>query len=257
MGNTEFVRRGNVGAGQSVSNAPLQIPEREYAHCLRERQQQLAAVRILHKHLWTYLIVVASGGVVIGYVTLSSHLASTLWILLPSVVILAIIQSLTTNARTHSRLQRIVSFYELGLARLRHQWQGRGIDGKEFLPNRHVYASDLDVFGTGSLFELLCTARTGVGRATLAKWLLNPAECNEATARQFAVAELRDRIDLREEWASVGGQALDQVSSSAVRDWADAPDVAFPFYVQVLTIALPICLIALSILARVGLFGHH
>jgi hypothetical protein len=256
MSNSEFGRSDNR-AGTSGANRTPEIPENEYARRLGERQEQLAAVRVLHQRLWTYLILVALAGIVIAYATLSLHLVSALWILLPTVVMLSIIQSLAKNARTHSRAQRIMSFYGLGLARLRHQWQGQGIDGKEFLPDNHVYASDLNLFGTGSLFELLCTARTGVGRAMLAKWLLNPAECTEAAARQLAVAELRDMIDLREDWASVGGHSLDQVSSSAVSNWTDDPAVAFPLYVQMLAIALPMCLIVLSMLAHVGLFGHH
>src|SRR5215471_14534353 len=257
MRNSEFGRRNNAGAYAYVANTPLQVPENEYALRLGARQQQLTAVRALHQRLWAYLAVVALAGIVIAFTTLSLPLISTLWIVLPAVVMLSIIRSLTKNARTHSRVQRIVSFYELGVARLRHQWQGRGISGKEFLPKNHVYASDLDLFGTGSLFELLCTARTGVGRAVLAEWLLNPAECNEAVERQIAVAELRDMIDLREDWASVGGNALDQVSSSAVQDWAEAPSVTFPFYVQALAIGLPICLIAMSIFAHMGLFGDN
>jgi hypothetical protein len=150
-----------------------------------------------------------------------------------------------------------VKFYELGLARLHHQWQGRGTGGEEFRPDQHPYASDLDLFGAGSLFELLCTARTGVGRAKLANWLLNAGDCGEAREQQVAVAELRDRLDLQECWASVGEDALDHVSSSAIGDWAEAPGIDVPFYAQALAITLPICLVSLSILAYVGFFGHN
>jgi hypothetical protein len=256
MRNSEFVRPNKLGACTSVTEASSQVPETEYTRRLEERKQHLAALASLHQRLWTYLIVVALAGMVIAYAVLSSHLISTLWILLPSAVILSIIQSLAKNAGMHSRVQRIVSFYELGVARLRHHWQGRGIDGKEFLPQSHVYASDLDLFGTGSLFELLCTSRSGVGRAMLANWLLNPAECGRAGERQVAISELRDNLDLREDWASVEGGALDQAGSS-VRDWAEVPAIAFPSYARALAIALPICLLVVSLLAGVGAFGHN
>jgi hypothetical protein len=149
-----------------------------------------------------------------------------------------------------------VSFYELGVARLSHQWQGRGIGGAQFRPDNHPYASDLDLFGTGSLYELLCTARTGIGRAMLANWLLTPAEYGEVKQRQAAVAELQPRLDLREEWASVGGGALDEAGES-VRDWVNASATDFPFYARALAIVLPICLIVLSLLAMSGVFGHY
>ena len=124
---------------------------------------------------------------------------------MPSVFVLTVLKTLAKNARIHSRVQRIVRFYELGVARLRHQWQGRGISGEQFRPDDHLYASDLDLFGVGSMFELLCTARTGIGAAMLANWLLHPAETHEVMERHAAVIELRPMLDLREEWASLGG----------------------------------------------------
>ncbi len=250
MSTSEFAGR------EALTNTAHEIPESEYACRLSGRQRQLASIRVLHQRLWTYLITAALAGIVAAWAALSSHLVSALWILLPSVVVLSIIQSLTKNARIHSRVQWIVSFYELGVARLHHQWQGRGIGGGQFRPDNHAYASDLDLFGTGSLFELLCTARTGIGRAVLAKWLLNPAECAEIAERQRAVAELRDQLDLREDWASVEGRTLDQAGAS-VRDWADAPAIIFPLYARTLAIILPICLIVLSLLAGAGVFGHN
>jgi MutS domain V len=255
MANSGSVQPSNVGVSTAAIHA-RQIPESEYVRRLYARQQQLGGIRALHRRLWTYLILAVLGGILIAYATLSSRSSSKIWILLPSVLILSILQSLTKNARIHGRLQRIVNFYELGVARLRHQWQGRGMGGEEFQPEKHPYASDLDLFGYGSLFELLCTARTGVGRAQLANWLLNAGECDELRGRQVAVAELRDMLDLREDWASVGGDALDQLSSSAVSDWTNAGRISFPLYVQVLAILLPICSIVLSILSYVGLFGH-
>ena len=244
-------------SGARVALTEIEMPEDEYLRCLGKRDKQLTSIRALHQRLWTYLIVVVMTGITIAYAALSLHMVSPLWILLCPGMVLSIIHSLTKNARAHSRVQRLVKFYELGVARLRHQWQGRGIGGDEFLPKNHVYASDLDLFGSGSLFELLCTARTGAGRAMLAKWLLNPAECTDATERQRAVAELRDKRDLREDWASVGTDALDQVDSAAVRDWAEAPDISFRWYVQALAIALPICVILLLVSAHVGIFGQN
>jgi len=254
MTDSEFVRHSHVRSPTALNNGACQTPECEYSCRLKRREEQLAAIRGLHQRLWAYLIVVGGAGLVVAYVTLSSKLIPSLWILLPVGMVLYILQALSKNARTHSTVQRIVKFYELGVARLSQQWKGLGIDGKEFLPADHVYASDLDLFGSGSLFELLCTARTGIGQATLARWVLAPAESGEAIERQRAVAELRDDLDLREEWASAGGGGLDRVGSSAVRDWADAPAVSFPFFGRALAIVLPICLIVSSIL-HAGILG--
>ena len=71
----------------------------------------------------------------------------------------------------------------------------------------HPYARDLDLFGPGSLFQLIDTARTESGEETLADWLRAPADSREVLARQEAVAELRDRIDFRETLAVLAAEA--------------------------------------------------
>ena len=142
------------------------------------------------------------------------------------------------------------------LARLSHQWQGRGVTGDELRPADHAYASDLDLFGTGSLFELLCTARTGIGRATLANWLLYPAQSEEVAKRQAAIGELREALDLQEEWASVKGGGMEHPATS-VREWTNAPAIVFPFYSRALAITLPICLVIFSLFAGAGAVGHN
>lgn len=258
------VQMGNLGAaqmGKAVPSPevtqPTQVAEREYARRLDKRVRQLAGIRLQHQWLWTYMIVTVVGALLIVFATLAIQSVSGLWILLPSVLALTIFQLLARNARAHGVVQRIITFYELGIARLQGKWRGLGISGEEFRPVNHPYASDLDLFGVGSLFEFLCTARTGVGRAKLAEWLLNTCDCAEASERQRAVKELSGMPDLREAWASAGGNTLDQVSSSALKNWAAAPCIAYSFRVEAFAIALPACLIVLSVLAHVGIFGHH
>lgn len=255
MTNSEFVRPSIVDSPTDLNDGAFENPEIEYSRRLRKREKQLAAIRGLHYRLRTYLILVVIAGLVVTYVAFSLKLIQSLWILLPGAMALYLLRMLSKNARTHGTVQRVLKFYELGMARLSQKWQGLGIDGKEFLPADHVYASDLDLFGSGSLFELLCSARTGIGRATLAKWLLTPAESGEAIDRQRAIAELRDDLDLREEWACVGGSGLDRVGSSAVRDWADAPAISFPLFGRALAILLPISLIVSLILSHAGILG--
>ena len=62
-----------------------------------------------------------------------------------------------------------------GVARIEDRWQGTGQQGTQFDEPHHVYASDLDLFGKGGLFELLCTVRTRMGEERLAQWLKTPA----------------------------------------------------------------------------------
>ena len=241
---------------KTAASVPHESPESEYARRLQFRQRQIASVRNFHRRLSIYMGAAALGFMIVTSAALSFHLISKLWILLPSVVALSSLRALGRNAQLHGRVERIVRFYELGMARLTHHWQGRGVSGDEFRPTDHAYASDLDLFGTGSLFELLCTARTGIGRATLANWLLCPAQSEEVAERQAAITELRGALDLQEEWVSVKGETMDHPATS-VREWANGPAITFPFYAMASAIILPICLVILLSLAGPAAFGHN
>src|SRR5206468_5247485 len=70
-------------------------------------------------------------------------------------------------------------------------------------------------------------------------------------------AELRDMVDLREDWASIGEGDLGRVESSTFEDWVKAPALGFPVYAHALAIALPICLVVLSVLVGLGVFTYH
>jgi hypothetical protein len=125
-------------------------------------------------------------------------------------------QSLSRHARLHYQLDAVVRFYEGGLEQLSDKWQGCGVSGEEYSSAKHLYSADLDVFGHGSLFELFCTARTGIGRAMLAGWLLRAAPPAEILARQEAVTELSTLLDLQEEWAMTGNADPTHVNSSGL-----------------------------------------
>jgi len=59
-------------------------------------------------------------------------------------------------------------------------------------------SNDLDVFGKGSLFQLVSMASTGPGLRTLANWLVGPAIASRATERAAAAETLAGLPDLRE-----------------------------------------------------------
>ncbi len=100
--------------------------------------------------------------------------------------------------------KRAVAFYLRGQARIEDRWFGSGVAGESFRISGHVYAEDLDILGADSLFQLLCSARTHMGEATLAQWLLEPADLPAILQRQAAVRELKDMLDFREHLAVVG-----------------------------------------------------
>ena len=116
-----------------------------------------------------------------------------------------------------------VALHERGLARLDGRWSGVGVPGTRFLDEEHPYAADLDLFGVGSVFERLCSARTSSGEAVLASWLLNPATPGEIAARREAVVELRPRLGLREDLALLGDDVRAGVAPEGLASWGATP----------------------------------
>src|SRR5438132_8102894 len=77
----------------------------------------------------------------------------------PAAVALVLIARRRRVAEARSRAARAARYCEDRLACLEGRWAGRGEAGSRYLDEDHPAALDLDLFGTGSLFELLCTAR--------------------------------------------------------------------------------------------------
>ncbi len=167
-------------------------------------------------------IAVSVAGLALGWLVYDG--VAAWWVLLPPLVgflALADAQQRITGARRHC--ERAAALYEQGLARLDDRWAGTGATGERFIDGAHPYAEDLDLFGQGSLFELLSRARTRVGEATLASWLLAPAAPEVVRARQSAVVELRPRLDLREDLALLAEGVRSGEDAQALADWAAAP----------------------------------
>ncbi len=139
---------------------------------------------------------------------------------------LAFVALAIRHERVAARLalaRRRTAFYERGLARLEGRWAGAGVSGERFLNPEHPYAADLDIFGSGSLFELLCTARTRLGEDCLAGWLLAPALPEAIRARQAAVRELAPHLDAREALAVRGDDGPGKLQPETLARWGDAP----------------------------------
>jgi hypothetical protein len=140
--------------------------------------------------------------------------------------------------RARDAAARGVAFYDRGLARIEDRWPGTGEPGDRFRDDRHPYANDLDLFGHGSLFELLSIARTRAGEATLAAWLTAPATPADIASRHEAIAELTRALDLREALALGGADVRAGVHGDELVAWAEAPPQLRPSWTRWLAAAM-------------------
>ncbi len=146
--------------------------------------------------------------------------------------------------RTIRKIDALIAYYERGMARLEDRWAGTGEGGEQYIDEAHPYARDLDLFGRGSVFELLCTFRTRAGQDRLARWLLEPAPPDEVHARQSAVKELKDRTEFREELFTAGSGLRMGLRPDLLTEWAERPFLSGSRTMAVWAIALAMLWVA-------------
>ncbi|HEX9308649.1 MAG TPA: DNA mismatch repair protein MutS [Anaeromyxobacter sp.] len=159
----------------------------------------------------------------LSWLAFGAHRLSGWSLLAPLSAFLALAVAHDRLFQARDRMRRAIAFHERALARLDGRFAGTGTPGDAYADPAHPYALDLDVFGKGSLFELLCAARTRPGEERLAGWLLAPAPPEELRERQRAVATLAPRLDLREDLAVLGDDVRAAVDARTLAAWGEEP----------------------------------
>lgn len=196
-------------------------PRSEYLRRIEERRAEAARQFQSFRKVGVVRLVVLAIGLILLWFVWGG--LSAWWLAFPAVLFIALgrVQGRITEARL--RCERGARLYEQGIARLDDRWIGNGATGERFSNPAHPYAEDLDIFGRGSLFELLSIARTYVGEETLAEWLQAPAGLDVVRARQEAVNELRPKLDLREDLSLLGEGVPSGESAQGLAAWANGP----------------------------------
>jgi hypothetical protein len=195
-------------------------PHQEYSRRLKDRQ--LEASELQSKHLWlgNARIVLFVAILVQCWITGKTGSPSLYWLLMPIALFVTLVVMHRRVVRALNMTKRAVSVYSRGLERMEDRWAGSGETGNEFKDPLHLYAEDLDILGEGSLFQLLSTARTNMGKQCLARWLLTLPQAQEIQGRQAAVAELKSRLNFRENLAVSGESDRIAAKPEALIAWA-------------------------------------
>jgi DNA mismatch repair ATPase MutS len=205
----------------------------------------------VHRRLGNLRLLIVIAALIALWFCLHDQAFSAWWLLVPVAVFIATAAYHAQVLRSRTQAERAVDVYRKGLARIEDRWPGNGQQATPVDIGTHLYATDLDIFGPSSLFELLSLARTRMGEETLANWLLAPATIAQIIGRQSAVTELRTRLDLREDMATLGpiqGKDLKAgVHPEALSNWAEASNQLTNPWLRWLALALALAAIAAAI----------
>jgi len=234
--------------------SPRQVYERRTAELRHEagllsvRDRRLSALRLATVFLF----------LAFAWAVFDPDRLAVEWLALPIAIFIGLVIAHERCARRRSRTRRALEFYERGRARLDNSWAGTGPTGEEFVDRDHPYADDLDIFGKGSLYQLLCTARTAAGRRRLAAWLKAAAAPGEIEARQQAADELAPRVGLREDLAVLGDEVEPRAHPEMLANWARAaPALAQPRQVRLAALVFVLATFAITGFAIFGPLSRY
>lgn len=146
-----------------------------------------------------------------------------MYVLLP-VFILAVLftRLIYADLKNKSHIEQtkfLISINEAELKALQHDYL-KFEDGNEFKLKEHFYANDLDIFGHASLYQYINRTNSEMGNATLAKWLLQPANKETIIQRQEAIKELKGLHEWRQHLQALGaGKKIQAATKTRLQLW--------------------------------------
>jgi len=220
-------------------------PRKEYIARLNARETAAKQLDTFENRIANARLVVFLAGLALLWLAYAFEAVSYWWLAVPAAVFIGLMIQHELTLRKKAAANAAVTYYRRAIARLDGDWIGQGATGDDVFPQDHIFARDLDLYGEGSVFELLCAARTKAGEQALADWLAAPANPATVRDRQEAVEELRHKLDLREELALHGDDIRDRVHPGTLVQWAEGPRI----------FGSPALRIAAIVFAALGLAG--
>jgi hypothetical protein len=215
-------------------------PRFEYQSRLDERQRLADMYAVRDGRISAARGIVFLIGIALLVAIFNTSTAAAWWLCLPAVLFVGLV---VWHARVTSRLEQAraaVTYFQTGIARLEDNWSGTGADGARYADPHHPYSGDLDVFGRGSLFQLISRARTRLGEDALASWLSAPADRATIGVRQQAIDELRSHLDMREQLALLQSEVHDDLDQTHLLHWSNEPPTVVGLFRRVAAIVLAI-----------------
>jgi len=238
-----------------MSAASAVDPHAEYERRLQRRHQAAVRLQTADSRLSAMRGIVFLGAVGLLWGVFAAPSLSGWWLAVPLVTFVLLVVWHDRVANRLIRAERAVANYEQAIERLDEQWTQAGVTGERYIDHSHPYTADLDVFGPGSLFQLISRARTQIGEDTLAAWLSAPADVSTIPARQRAIDELRGELDLREELALLPGEVHEQVDQNKLREWSGEPPHLVPMGQRLGAVILAVAAVGTGLGWLVGLIG--
>lgn len=152
-------------------------------------------------------------------------------------------------------LESKITIIENYIFRIDGNWVEFNDIGEEALDSNHVYTNDLDIFGKGSLFQLINTTKTFLGREILINTLSGNNKEKNIEKKQEAVKEISDNLEFSIEMQTLGKINIDASKSpKELIEYAESKEsINNNKIFKWIVYALPVILVVSSFLAYITL----
>ncbi len=208
----------------------------KYTAQLRNQKRQLGLISVLR--LLSFVSVFLS----LFLITRISSEAGILTSLLLLVCFFILVKRYNLLARKKDHATSLVLINSEEKDVLKHQYS-KFNGGDEFINPEHPYAPDLDIFGTGSLFQYLNRTVTLRGKQLLANRLSFPdRDVSLILRKQAAISEISAMLSNRQHFLATGRLASEtQDDMQNILDWMQEKNRYYGnFFYHLLCIILPV-----------------
>jgi len=132
--------------------------------------------------------------------------------------------------------------------------------GDQYIFEEHHFNQDIDLFGSGSLFQIINRTETPKGEEQLAAWL-NSNDIKSIKAKQEATEEIKEKVDWRQNYSATASLIESDIDSQDILKWVKnyksyVPKVYrwFPIVFSAVSI-VTITLYSLDIISWIAVLG--
>jgi len=242
-----------LAAGNNTSVRAIYEQRRdEFSKILDKKNRTIKQVSLLR------ISVFIAGLVLLYFATTISVVAVLIEIFMFVALFAGVVVWHTKLHNRRDELERLLKINENELLALDKKF--RQFDpGNEFLNPDHPFADDLDVFGEGSIFQYVSRTSTFIGKIKLAGWFLTPErDVSAIKTRQQSVADLKNRLEWRQNFQSVG-LWLSETSSDkkGLTDWVEQPADFNKAIFTILIWLIPVLSVTMLYLAVSGILSSQ
>ncbi len=153
---------------------------------------------------------------------------AAVWIIVAEIVIgltvFLLIVSKDADAKNEmTNSQQLITINEKEINILNHNYQ-QYETGEAFLPDHHIYAEDLDIFGKASLYQYVNRCTTQQGKQLLASRLLYPLSKQQIESEQQAIEEIKNKTGFLQQLQAYGlANPLFLSTEKKINEWLQSP----------------------------------